>query len=181
MLGLIAVLFLLLAGAIVMAFELLRPAKQEEGGLDLDALRRDYARPDPYAPMARLLGDDEEAFLREQSASCEHLRSKLRKQRRKAVRLYVKRMGADFDSTWRLCKLLAPISEDPNFVVRLGSAALRFHILHALVRVTLAIGADGFVRTRVSELTAIGSDLRSTAHTLLDSAATWTPAAAPTA
>ena len=97
------------------------------------------------------------------------------------MRLYVRRMGRDFKATWKLCKLLAPISEDPNFIVRLSTAALRFHVLHAVARVTLLIGADGFVRERIGELTEIGLDLRSTARTLLDSAATWSPAATPSA
>lgn len=178
---LIAVLVFLLAGAVLMAVELLRPRAAQEGGLDLDALRKDYARPDPYGPMAKLLSDEDDDYLRGQSRACEHLRCRLRKQRRRALRYYVQRMKDDFSKTWRLCKLLAPISEDQDFVVRLASSALRFHSMHLLVSATLAIGAEGLVRERLSDLATMGTELRVTAHTLLDSAATWNPAATPAA
>ena len=178
---LIAVLVFLLAGAVLMAVELLRPRPAQEGGLDLNALRSDYARPDPYAPMAKLLSDEDDQYLRGQSWACEHLRCRLRKQRRRALRFYVRRMGEDFSRTWRLCKLLAPISEDHDFVIRLASAAIRFHSMHLLVSATLTIGAEGLVRQRLSDLAEMGVELRATAHTLLDSAATWNPSATPAA
>ena len=73
---LIAVLALLLAGAILMALELLRPVKADEGSLDLDELRRAYAARDPYAPMARLLSDDAQDYVRRQPGSSESAQRK---------------------------------------------------------------------------------------------------------
>ncbi len=178
---LIAVLVFLLAGAILMAVELLRPRTSVEGELDLDALRKDYSRPDPYAPMARLLSSEDDQYLCYRQSACEHLRLRLRKGRRKALRLYVRQLSADFSTAWGLCKLLAPISQDQDFVVRLAVSAVKFHSMHLLVRATLLVGAETVVRERLAELAQMGVELRSTAHSLLDTAATWNPGAAPAA
>ena len=65
MVGLVIALALLLAGGAFLAFELLRPL-EDAARLDLDKLRADYGRPDPYAPMARLLAEADEVYIRTQ-------------------------------------------------------------------------------------------------------------------
>ena len=127
--------------------------------------------------QSRLLHDADASYLRGRTCGVP-LQHKLRCMRRRALKLYVRRLHADFSRTWRLCRLLAPIADDHEFAIRLVRSGILFHGTFLVVNVVLTIGAEQLVRSKLSELARLGSSARESAHTLLETAATWSPAGA---
>ena len=170
------ILGLLILVATHVAVELLRPLG-DAFQLDLEALRADYGRPDPYGPMQRLLDDADVLYLHREGSSAS-LQRKLRRKHRQALKLYARRMHDDFSRTWRLCRLLAPIADDQGFAIRLVRSGIVFHTTFLVVNVVLMLGADHVVRSKLSELARMGSEVRVCANGLLETAATWSPGGA---
>ena len=177
MFAIACILGFLIIGATYIALELARPLG-EVSELDLEELRADYGRPDPYAPMQRLLNDVDALYLHRQRTSAS-LQRKLRRKRRRALNLYAHRLRADFSRTCSLCRLLAPIAEDQNFAIRLIRSAILFHCTFLVVNLVLKLGADKLIRVKLSHLARMGSAVRVSAHDLLETAAAWSPAGAP--
>ena len=139
------------AGFGVVLWRLLHPAAVS--GLDA-AGRRLAARPavDRYRPMGRLLAEDDFRFLASQSSGCPRLATRLRRQRIRVLRLYLRQMRAEFARVYGLARLLAPTSQDPAFAGRVLSLALTFSGLWVAMQVVCALGWLGPLRVHIAGL-----------------------------
>ncbi|MBI3665619.1 MAG: hypothetical protein HY236_05230 [Acidobacteria bacterium] len=100
-----------------------------------------------YRPMSRLFAEQDFAFLAGQPGSGTGLVKRLRRQRRGALRLYLREMRADFQRLYALCRLLARNSKDPSFATLVTQQALSFYSLFLILQLRCALG--WFLHVRV--------------------------------
>lgn len=82
-----------------------------------------------YEPLSRLFTAEDSAFLRSQRGYSRAIERRLRRQRRQVLSLYLRQIRAEFSQVWNLCRLLAPVSNNPDF----GALVLKqFVIFHGL-------------------------------------------------
>lgn len=151
---LLVVLVLIVVAALVLAVELLRPEPVSEQGLA--ELNQALSSGRDYEPMMRLF---EERDFR----TIEHLPSgskRLSQKRGHVMRLYLKRLRADFLTAWAVCRLLAPISQEPDPVLTLFRYWLSFHGLFAMVWLKTYTGQNSHAVSQVNHLVAAFGDLR---------------------
>src|SRR5579884_1899439 len=77
---------------------------------DVQLLRRSAA--ESYQPMSRLFAEEDFVFL---SRLQPRLLSRLRQQRRRVMRAYLRELRAEFERIYAFCRALALNSSDPNF------------------------------------------------------------------
>lgn len=167
MTGFAIILFLILAVGIVLAFELLKMSRAADRPADAVSLHRAVARLADYSPMQRLFREDD---LREVQGRPE-LAVELRAHRKKAMRLYLRRLRRDFMNVWSACRLLAPVSSDPDFVANLMRNLVQFHALVAVLHVRCTLGYWASIDADLTRLTESLSGMRIQASSLLYSEA----------
>ena len=104
---------------------------------------------DVYRPMNRLFADEDFRFI--SSVQPQMLR-RLRRQRARVLRLYLRDLQAAFARVHALCRSLAPKSQDPNFAVLTSRQALTFYSLLAVLRLRCALGWYLHVRVDTVDL-----------------------------
>ncbi len=161
MMMLLIILALVVAAALVLALELLRP--QATPTDDLTGLSQALAQGRDFEPMLRLFEDRDFETVADLPGG----RKKLAKSRGRAARMYLRQLRGDFLQAWAICRLLAPISEDADPVVKLFRQWLSFHGLYALCWVR-SLGGPAASPAQARALVAAFSALREGAANLLE-------------
>ncbi len=150
-----------LLAAIWLAVDLIRPNVRAFGRAET---RRGRASPRSYKPVGRLLKDGDFAYLADE----QDLAERLRQTRNKTLRLYLQQLRHDYVETWRVCKLLAPISADPAFAAELSKQYWRFHCAYAGIQVQCLLPALGVDSAPADALVRTLSEVRQQARALLE-------------
>lgn len=156
----VLVLLFTLGFGIVLAAELLR----SRGGDPHDsALVVDSDRVVSFEPLERLV-DKERAALVD---SHPELARKYGASRRRVLRAYLTELRAEYLRVFEICRLLAPVSQDPNFVSTLIRSYALFHLAYCglWIRCTTGIAINS---GRILELKQPLEQMRSQAISLLD-------------
>jgi hypothetical protein len=88
------------------------------------------------------------------------------KDRGRLMRMYLKRLRGDFLTAWVVCRLLAPVSQEPDPMRKLFRYWLSFHWLFVRVWVTTYAGQSAQAAGQVHRLAAVFGDLRQWASAL---------------
>jgi len=120
---------------------------------------------DSFEPMCRLFLEEDFSFLASQAGRGPGTARKLRRERRQVLRLYLRELRAEFRGVYKLCRLLAPTSQDPNFAASITRMALSFNSLFALVQLRCALGWFLPVSLETADLVAAFDSLRQAAST----------------
>ncbi len=158
---LLAILALVVVAALVLALELLRP--QATATDDLSGLSQSLAEGRDFEPMLRLFEDRDFETVADLPGG----RKKLTRVRGQIARMYLRELRGDFLRAWAICRLLAPISEDADPVIKLFRQWLSFHQLFALVWVR-SLGGTAASPAQARALVAAFSELRKGAVNLLE-------------
>lgn len=162
---LLVLALIVLAGG-VLAFELLHIDRRAPELLDFAAWQSRLGRPPAYASMVRLFSRSDADLLRETP----ELFEKLKSNRRKAMRLYLADIRADFQRAFTVCRLLTPVSNDADLTSRLLKSWVQFHLLYAGLQVRGSLGySTPLVKESKVMLEAV-EGLRREAHLLLQQA-----------
>ena len=120
-----------------------------------------------YRPMERLLGTEDLDFLASQPGYTRQMARRLRSERRKAFRGYLRCMRRDFDHVCLALQLLMANStiDRPDLASVLVKQKATFHMAMLAVEFRLALHACGIdrmvdVRDLVGALDALGGELR---------------------
>lgn len=115
------------------------------GSAPLDWERLQAYSPGLYAPMERLLAEEDFAFLRTQRGYQPEIETGLRRRRRNVFRAYVNRLDADFTQLHNLARVLVANHEkdSPELVSALMRQAATFRYALLRVRLRLALHALG--------------------------------------
>ncbi len=148
---LLSLLAVLCAGFVLALWRLLHPAAGSGPYAPGWGL---WARPaaQRYRPVGRLLSDEDFAFVAAQSAGSCRLARRLRRQRLRILRLFLKQMRGDFARVYGLARMLAPTSQDPAFASRILVLAVQFSVLWVAVDLVSLVGWLGPVRGRLTGL-----------------------------
>ena len=158
---LLVVLALVVVAALLLATELLRSEPVSEQGIA--HLNQALTPGRDYEPLVRLFVE-RDSYPVEQlpgGAGC------LSKDRGRLMRMFLKRLRGDFLIAWVVCRLLAPISQEPDPMWKLFRHWLRFHWLFAKVWVTTYAGQSVQALSQVNRLVAAFDDLRLRASALM--------------
>ena len=144
--------------ALALGLELLRLSRAPQA---LHAVRLQQELPDPtmYRPMARLFAQQDLVFVSSRRARRGTLR-RLRRERCKVMALYLSQMRRDFHRVWSLCRLLAPISHNPELSVLLIRQFVVFHALCLVLRLRCLAGWYGYAEFELSRLVGALNHLR---------------------
>ncbi|HYL96681.1 MAG TPA: hypothetical protein VET69_12830 [Terriglobales bacterium] len=102
-----------------------------------------------YRPMNRLFAEEDFRFI---SAARPQMVRRLRRQRARVLRLYLRDLQAGFARVQALCRSLAPRSQDPNFAGLITRQALTFYGLLLMLRLRCALGWYLHVRVDTVDL-----------------------------
>jgi len=119
-----------------------------------------------YQPMNRLFAEEDFHFLAGLPQG-EGLRTQLRRQRQRVLRLYLRELRADFERLYGWCRQLAPRSQDPNFATLITQQAAAFYGLLLVVHVRSTLGWFLPVRVDAGELVRVFDQLRQAARVSL--------------
>jgi hypothetical protein len=158
---LLALLVLIVVAALVLAVELLRPEPVSEQGLA--ELNQALSSGRDYEPMMRLFAERDFRTVAEMPRGAK----RLARQRGRVMRLYLKGLRGDFLKAWALCRLLAPISQEADPVLKLFRNWLSFHGLFALVWLKTYTGHNSQAVSQVNHLVTAFGELRQGAATLM--------------
>ena len=161
MIAVVLILGLVLVSGVAIGWELLRLGRSIPE-IDLQATAV-CIREESYRPIGRL-------FASEDLALVEHrpdLKDKLLKSRRAVMRLYLTQLRQDFARIWTVCRLLTPVSDDPNFAYSLVRQTVLFHSLFALAYARCAWGFRAPVEVDISSLVDSFRELNQQAVQLL--------------
>ena len=158
--------FLLLTG-IGLAVEILRSAGTAPQFADAGSLRAALDRLAAYEPMRRLFSKVDRSLLDNDSK----LQRRLQAARRKAMGLYLKQLRRDFMCLWSACRALAPVSQDSDFVGKLFSHLVRFHLVYFALRLRCAAGFWMSVEADAKRMADMLSGLRAQGGGLLQATA----------
>jgi hypothetical protein len=108
-----------------------------------------------YGPMSRLFDGRDLQFLLSQRGWQPGMKTRLRRERREVLSLYLRQARAEFRATWANWRAIAPSSQDPEFASAMVKQFLAFHALYAVLRVHCVLGSFIYVRTDAGSLLAI--------------------------
>jgi hypothetical protein len=129
---------------------------------DVQLLRRSAA--ESYQPMSRLFAEEDFVFL---SRLQPRLLSRLRQQRRRVMREYLRELRAEFERIYAFCRALALKSGAPNFAGQITQAAFSFYGLLLILHMRCAFGWFLHVRVDTADLISAFDRLREAAQTAL--------------
>ncbi|HZS50480.1 MAG TPA: hypothetical protein VFA54_06460 [Bryobacterales bacterium] len=117
-----------------------------------------------YQPMSRLFAEDDFALVGRLKPD---LLKRLRRQRQRVLRLYLREIRIGFGRLHTLCRILAPRSHDPNFAARITQQALTFYGLFLILEFRCALGWFLHVRVDTVDLVGALAQLRQAAQSVL--------------
>jgi hypothetical protein len=146
---------LLLAGLI---WALRAPSRSSRGNFDLDALEQPGRRHATYLSLIRHASSSEDlAFLSKRGYT--KLQSRLQRERRKVVLIYLDELRCDFDRLTRMARAVAALSPSLSAGQEFERAQLSFEFLARFYAIRLAFGWGFVPITQLSQLSQIVSDL----------------------
>jgi hypothetical protein len=83
------------------------------------------------------------------------MKTRLRRERREVLSLYLRQALAEFRGTWANWRAIAPSSDDPEFASAMVKQFLAFHTLYAILKLQCLLGSFIYVRTDAGSLLAI--------------------------
>jgi hypothetical protein len=156
-----------LAGAALL-WRLLRTRPSLEGPqVALEALASKRSAVETYQPMSRLFAEEDFAFVSAPPRTRPGAAKRLRRQRGKILRLYLRELRSDFEHLYTVCRLLAPQSSDPNFAPLITQQALAFYGLWMVLQVRCSLGWFLHVRVDTVDLVSSFERLRQAAQATL--------------
>lgn len=155
----VLVLLFTLGFGILLAAELLR-TRSGEGGAPTSAR---VSALDSFRPLERLMVEADGEMLEGSPA----LAKKLDGNRRRVLRAYLRELRAEFVRAFGVCRLLAPVSRDPDFLSTLLRSYAAFHLTYGVMWVTCVTGLS-ISPARLQQLRQPLDMLRSRATELLD-------------
>jgi hypothetical protein len=167
------IVFVLLAVILMigvsLALELLRFMHAAPKVLDAVRLSPKISEPETYRPMARLFSREDVGYLSSRPGFRTQMLSKLRRSRSAIMSRYLRQIHVDFQRTWSLCRLLAPVSHDPDFSALLVRQFIAFHGLYFLLQARCLVGYYGYIHLDVTSLVEVLARLRQGAERTLRS------------
>jgi hypothetical protein len=164
------VVFIILFAIVLMgaglARELLSMNRAAPSFLDGETIQDYLSRPVNYQAMGRLFSEEDCRFVGGHAGAMRRWTS----QRRRAMRLYLKQLRADFQFSWSICRLLTPVSQDPDFATMLVKQWIQFHILYGVLNARCALGYGSSTDQQVQMLVRSLSTLRTGAAGILGDA-----------
>lgn len=164
------VVFVILFAIVLMgaglALELLRMNRAAPKFLDGETIQNYLSRPVSYEAMGRLFSEDDFRFVGNHPGALRRWTM----QRRQAMRLYLKQLRGDFQFSWSICRLLTPVSQDPDFGTMLVKQWVQFHTLYGVLTVRCVLGYGSSTDQQVQTLVQSLSALRTGAAGILDAA-----------
>ena len=158
----VLVLLFTLAFGILLAAELLRAGR--DGREQTFAESAASSRVVSLEQLQRVLDDDDAQYLKVHPG----LARKHRKDRRRVVRAYLQAMRQEFMRVFGVCRLLAPVSRDPDFVSQLARSFFVFHSAYFALWIGSWTGVS-LSRFRLANLSGTVQQLRAQADSLLHS------------
>ena len=155
----VLVLLFTLGFGLLLAAELLRARKTDDGsplGHGADSMVQ-------FGPLERLMLQQDEALPQE----CDAPARKLDSRQRRVLRTYLRELRSEFLRAFGVCRLLAPVSHDPDFLSTLLRSYAAFHISYGYMWVGCMTG----IRVSADQLEGLKQPLnlmRSRATELLD-------------
>ncbi len=135
-------LFLLFVAVIALGLALWRLGPgSKDTEVDLRILTEVRPACRTYDPLARLFAAEDTEFLRKQSARFGPFRRRLSRQRRRVLSLYLGQLRAEFHEVWKICRLLAPMSNNPDFGALVTRQFLIFYGLYWTLQIRCLAGA----------------------------------------
>ncbi len=135
-------LFLLFVAVIALGLALWRlgpGAKDTE--VDLRVLTEVRPACRTYEPLSRLFAAEDTEFLRQRKSHSAALRRRLNRQRRRVLSLYLRQIRSEFHEVWKICRLLAPMSNNPDFGALVTKQYLTFYGLYWTLQLRCFAGA----------------------------------------
>ena len=108
-----------------------------------------------YGPMSRLFDGRDLQFLLSQRGWRPGMKTRLRRERREVLSLYLRQARAEFRRVWANWRAIAPSSDDPEFASVMVKQFLAFHSLYAILKLQCLLGSYMYVRTDAGSLLAI--------------------------
>ena len=166
----VLVLLFTLGFGLVLAAELLRSRSGEPGDPSL-VIDSDHVV--SFEPLERLV-DNERAALVDSNPE---LAQKYGASRRRVLRAYLKALRTEYLRAFEICRLLAPVSQDPNFVSTLMRSYALFHVAYCgmWIRCTTGVAINP---ARILDLKQPLEQMRNQAISLLDLDAAAAPSKA---
>jgi hypothetical protein len=149
----VSILVGLLAAALVLAVRELVAFKSDADWQDIGALREKLMSGLPETPHRRIAGRSETI------AFCFEMRK-------------------EFRASWRLCRFLAPISGDPEYLMNLLRIQVRFYSVLAMALAQATVGGAQACDQLTEQLRGLGSAMRASALAILMSSEVETAGAA---
>lgn len=160
----ILILLFTLVFGVLLAAELLR-SREADGTKPFGEVS---TNPVSLEPIERLIQNDDAEMV----AGNPRLSRRLDANRRRVMRTYLNELRSEFLRAFEICRLLAPVSPDPDIVSRLVRSYATFHIAYSIVwfrcMTGIPVPAGRLVsikrpfeemRTRATELLDIDSSL----------------------
>jgi hypothetical protein len=149
------------AAALLMAaliWALRAPNRQSRGNFDLDTLEQPGRRHATYLSLIRhAASNDDLAFLSKRGYT--KLQSRLHRERRKVVLLYLDHLRCDFDRLTKMVRAVAALSPSVGVRQELERAQLSFEFLARYYAIRLAFGWGFVPLAQLSQLSQIVSQL----------------------
>jgi hypothetical protein len=124
----------------VLALAVIQLSRRKHSARDLASL------PDPrsirrdYRPLTRLLHESDRHFLTSQPGFRRGMERRMESARRRILTLYLREIRRDFCRLWELCRLLAPMSRNPDFGSMIVRQYFTFHALYGLLILRCKLG-----------------------------------------
>ncbi|MBI1357842.1 MAG: hypothetical protein GC160_26190 [Acidobacteria bacterium] len=116
-----------------------------------------------YRAMERLFSRADFESLAGQPA----LQKRLIAARRLVLKSYLQQLRTDYLQVWAICRLLAPVSNDPAYLPELFQSYAAFHWRYALLRLHCATGLNPHILESVQQTMAPLTALRQQATGLI--------------
>ncbi len=156
----VLILLFTLGFGIVLAAELLR---SRGGDPHQSSLAIGTDRAVSFEPLERLVDKERSALL----DSNPELARKYGANRRKVLRAYLHELRSEYMRAFEVCRLLAPVSQDPNFVTTLMRSYVLFHLSYCGLWIRCNTGV-AINPGRILDLRQPLEQMRSQAIELLD-------------
>lgn len=162
MLSVLIVIVFVSALVIALGWAVLRLGRKPPRFLDGE-LAAEFTHPHPA--IARAFSKGDLAYLLSGDQSTPEMVRKFRRTRRRVTSLFLRDMRRDFHRAWSVCRQLAPMSQDPDFTVKLFKQFALFHGLYTLTRLRSLVGDPGL--GDIETLTELLGSLRETTGALV--------------
>lgn len=133
-----------------------RPASSDE-------IETPVTRPSPrevYGPMKRLFAKADFDFLASQAHLSPLRIERWRRERLRALQLYLRQVRRDFEQVYGTCRLIAHRTQHPTFATQLTKVALRFYSKLVLLHLYCLLRLPGRSRIDVFDLVRPIENLR---------------------